>query len=126
MVVLTAERINAASAIALFEHLEQQHPEDRLHVVCDNARSYRSKEVRQWLKGRRIRLVFLPAYAPNLNLIERVWKYLRRTVIDTTYYATFELFREAILGFFTKIAEHQDALRRLLTPNFHIEPSLAI
>lgn len=126
LVVLCFEQINAASALALFDRLEQQHPEGRIHVVCDNASYYRSKEVRRGLRKRRIRLVFLPPYSPNLNLIERVWKYLRRTVIDTIYYATFAEFTEAILSFFANITEHEEALQSLLTPNFHIDHSLAI
>ena len=48
-----------------------------IYIICDNARYYRSKAVQAYLQESRIKLVFLPAYAPNLNLIERLWKFLQ-------------------------------------------------
>ena len=48
----------------------------RIYVVCDNARYYKNKELREWLADKPICQVFLPPYSPNLNLIERLWKYL--------------------------------------------------
>jgi transposase len=45
--------------------------------------------------------VFLPPYSPNLNLMERFWKYLRQKIINTTFYRTKGQFRTAVLNFFT-------------------------
>ena len=59
--------INADSTIALFKQLEATHlTAVCLHVVCDNARYYRSKAVQEYLETSRIKLVFLPPYAPNV------------------------------------------------------------
>ena len=49
-----------------------------------------------------VKITYLPAYSPNLNLIERLWKYLRREVIDTTDYPSFKEFTSAILSFFQR------------------------
>ena len=47
------------------------------YVICDNARYYHCKAVEDDLKTARINLLFLPPYAPNLNLIERLWKFFK-------------------------------------------------
>jgi len=71
-VVRFDDTINADSTIALFKQLEAIHlTAVCLYVICDNARYYRSKAVQEYLETSRIKLVFLPPYAPNLNLIER-------------------------------------------------------
>lgn len=78
-VVRFDDTINADSTIALFAELEQVNPlATRIYVICDNARYYRSKAVQEYLKTSRIKLVFLPPYAPNLNLIERLWKLFKK------------------------------------------------
>ena len=121
------EILNTASTIALFERLEEHHPEGRIHVICDNAAYYHSHDLRQWLKEQnsRIRITFLPPYSPNLNLIERLWKYLRGEALDTTYYATYEAFTSAIFSFFVNIKEHLHKLKSLLALNFHIAHDFA-
>jgi transposase len=64
------DTINADSTIALFEQLEQLHLAAAwIYVIYDNARYHRSKAVKRYLKHSRIKLVFLPPYAPNLIII---------------------------------------------------------
>ncbi|MCB0288550.1 MAG: transposase [Calditrichaeota bacterium] len=52
-------------------------------------------------------MIYLPAYSPNLNIIERLWKYLRKTVIDYYYYEKYSDFKAAILTFFETIEQHR-------------------
>jgi len=89
-------------------------------VICDNARYYRSKAVQEYLETSRIKLVFLPPYAPNLNLIERFWKFLKKNVLYNRYYETFDEFREACETFFKNPHKYQRELRSLLTANFEL------
>lgn len=120
-VVRDDETLNADSTVALLKTLERKHPlASRIYVIVDNARYYRSRVVKQYVKGSRIKLIFLPPYAPNLNLIERLWKYFRKVVLYNRYYPTFTEFREACLDFFTNLRNHRAALRTLLTENFEI------
>lgn len=113
--------INAASTVALFEQIEQHHPDaKRIYIICDNARYYRSKDVGRFLESSKIELIFLPPYSPNLNLIERFWKFFKKTVIYNTYYETFGEFRAACTRFFQNSSEHIDSLRSLLTEKFEI------
>jgi len=121
VVVRTDETIDAESTIALLKTLEKKHPAAKhIYVIADNARYYRSRLVRKYLKRSRIKLIFLPPYAPNLNLIERLWKYFRKIVLYNHYYETFLEFKESCLAFFANIREHRAALRTLLTDNFEI------
>lgn len=115
------DTINAESTINLFRQLEHKHRKAKaIYVIADNARYYRSREVKTYLETSRIKLIFLPAYSPNLNLIERVWKYFRKVVMHNRYYQSFIDFTQAAESFFLNIKEHRNALRSLLTENFHL------
>jgi len=113
--------VNAQSTQRLYEQLLAAHPDKtRIYVICDNARYYKNKELRAWLADKPICQVFLPPYSPNLNLIERFWKYLRQKIINTTFYRTKGQFRTAVLDFFTRLPEFGPDLASLLTRRFHI------
>ena len=113
--------VNAQSTRRLYEQLLAAHPDKaRLYVICDNARYYKNKDLREWLADKPICQVFLPPYSPNLNLIERFWKYLRQKIITTTFYRTKGQFRTAVLNFFTRLPEFGPDLASLLTRKFHI------
>ena len=123
-VIQPAETINAQDTIRLFEKLLAQEPQaERVVVSCDNARYYRCRLVGEWLNDHpRPEQWFLPAYAPNLNLIERFRGRLHQQVLAGTYYATFADFQAAVMGFFdpTHLATIADELRRLLNPKFQV------
>lgn len=113
--------VNAQSTKALYEKLLAAHPGDKpIYVVCDNARYYRNKELTSWLQGKPLVQVFLPPYSPNLNLIERLWKFLRQKIINPCFYRTKGQFRQAVLGFFDRLDEFGQELASLLTLNFHL------
>jgi len=66
----------------------------------------------------KIELVFLPPYAPNLNLIEWFWKFFKKTVLYGRYYETFCQFKTACDNFFAGLDQHRASLRLLLTDRF--------
>lgn len=114
-------RVDTQSTRRLYEQLLAAHPStDTIYVICDNATYYKSTDLTAWLATTRIRQVFLPPYSPNLNLIERLWKFLRQKIINTTFYRTKGLFRQAVLDFFTRLPEFEHELTALLTRKFHI------
>jgi transposase len=97
--------LNAESTIRFFQKIEDAYPgKKKIHVFCDNASYYRNKTVQQYLKNSKIELHFLPPYSPNLNPIERLWKWMKERVIYNTYYEYFDDFRKAVLGFFTLLS----------------------
>jgi len=115
------ERVNGQSTIALLQKLIRKHRKaKKIYIICDNARYYRSRLVREFIAGTKIVLVFLPPYCPNLNLIERLWKYFRKQVLYNKYYEKFSDFQAACHHFFDSIKEHKYALRTLLAENFQI------
>lgn len=124
VVVRFDETIDAYSTIALFKQIEAAYPQARtITIICDNARYYRAKLVTEYLEHSRIRLEFLPAYCPNLNLIERFWKFFKRQVLYNRYYETFDDYRQACKQFFASLDRHTEQLRSLLRENFEIVPA---
>jgi transposase len=120
-VVRYDDTIDAASTIALFEQLLEVYAcAACIYVICDNAGYYRSKAVQAYLENSRIKLVFLPAYAPNLNLIERLWKFFKKQVLYNRYHESFGAFRTACEDFFANPHRYQRELQSLLTENFAI------
>ncbi len=93
--------LNAAATISFLKKIESAYPTKRcVHLFCDNAAYYRNREVTKYLTTSKIRLHFLPPYSPNLNPIERLWKWMKERVIYNTYYPEFDDFKTAIFGFF--------------------------
>ncbi len=120
-VIRMDESINAQSTVLLLKKIEEQHNQAKvIYIICDNAGYYRSKMVREHLEGSKIELVFLPPYSPNLNLIERYWKFFKKKVLYNQYYPTFNEFKEACKSFFRKKKKYKIELKSLLTENFQI------
>ena len=74
----------------------------------------------QLIKDERIEVIWLPTYAPNLNLIERLWKLMKKKVIKNRFYGTAKGFREKVREFFENIEEYKSELESLLTCNFTV------
>ena len=115
------DAVNAQSTVELFHKLEEKYPNaHRIVVICDNAGYYRSKIVKEYVEKSRIELKFLPPYAPNLNLIERLWRFMNKKIRNNKYYEKFLEFRSAVYEFFENISDYQPELMRLLTKKFSI------
>lgn len=92
--------LNTESTIKLFEALLAKHPEGLVYFICDNARYYYAKAVRQWCReNQRLRVIHLPPYSPNLNRIEALWRLLRDKALVNSYYPSFKDFSTAVTGF---------------------------
>ena len=97
--------LNSSSTITFLKKIEDAYPtKKKIHLFCDNARYYRNKDVINYLKNSKIELHFLPPYSPDLNPIERMWKWMKERTLYNTYYREFDDFRSAILGFFEAIS----------------------
>ena len=123
VVVREEDTINAGATIRLLKDLEAKHPgAEKIYAIADNARYYRARDVQEYVAQSRIELVFLPPYAPNLNLIERLWKFFHKKMMYNQYYASYAEFRQAISLFFEKLNTHayEGELRSLLAEHFQI------
>lgn len=114
------DSINAQSTIALFQQIEEKHPSAvRIHIIADNAKYYRAQLVKDHLARSKIDLIFLPPYAPNLNLIERVWRLFREEV-SSEYHERFSEFRARSHEFLANLLDYKERLSTLLAENFEI------
>ena len=118
------EKINAQTTRQMLEKLEAKNPTmTAIHVFLDNARYHHAKILQPWLERseRRVKLHFLPPYAPHLNPIERLWGVMHKWVTHNRHYATFNQFTEAILGFFRKTLPNKwREFTDTVTDNFRI------
>jgi transposase len=88
-------------------------------VVLDNARYQRNAVVQSLAESLGIELLFLPSYSPNLNLIERLWKFIKRRSLYGRYHPTFADFRAAIEDTIAGLpTKHATDLDSLMTLNF--------
>jgi transposase len=126
---LTKENITGEQFVKLLEALLAKHPDtERFLLYLDNARYYSKPCVKEWLAAhRQFRLVPLPAYSPNLNLIERLWKFLRKKAFQR-WHKTFEEMQGAVAEVLDHLGDSRDELSRLMTERFaivEVEPALA-
>ncbi|MDR0703680.1 MAG: transposase [Planctomycetaceae bacterium] len=90
-------------------------------LFVDNAAYDKSRLVKKWLKKHKnIRLHFLPAYSPNLNLIERLWGFFKKTILYNKSIEKFSDFQESCRSFFRYQKKYAENLRTLVTDNFHL------
>ena len=88
-------------------------------IVLDNASYHRAKVVRELAETLGIELLFLPPYSPNLNLIERVWKLVKKLALNARTLSDFDAFAESVTKTVENLeTERRDKLVTLLTPNF--------
>ena len=115
------ETINALSTIALFKQIEKCNPKaNTIYLIIDNARYYRSKMVSEYIADSKIELLFLPPYAPNLNLIERFWRLLHKKVQYNRYHEKFDQFRQCCFDVLDNLHRYHTELDSLLTENFQL------
>ena len=111
--------ITATEVCELLQKLSKQYVGCPISVVMDNARYQRCKAVDELAKQLGINLIFLPSYSPNLNLIERLWKFVKKKCLYNIYYATFEDFKSGISHCLSRIGtEYKSELASLMNPEF--------
>jgi transposase len=90
-------------------------------VVLDNARSQRNAVVQALAKELGMTLLYLPSYSPNLNWIERLWKFTRRRALYGRYHPTFAAFQAAIQEILDGLSTtYAEPLKTLMTLKFQL------
>jgi transposase len=113
--------INATSVCELLRKLRAKLGGLPITLVLDNARYQRCLVVLELAKQLKIELLYLPPYSPNLNLIERLWKFVKKECLSCRYYETFGQFKAAIVECLEGVeGKHRAAVASLLTLNFQI------
>lgn len=111
--------INAQSVCELLRKLHKLNLGIPITLVLDNAKYQKCKIVEELAKFLNIELLYLPPYSPNLNLIERLWKFVKKKCLNSKYYPEFNCFKEAISECLNQTHDvHKEELDSLLTLNF--------
>jgi transposase len=117
--ITTAATVTAETMCALLRKIAALGLQGPITLVLDNARYQHCALVKELAKSLNIHLEFLPSYSPNLNLIERLWKFIKKQVLYGKHYETFQDFCGAVDGCLAKIpTDHRAKLNSLMTHNF--------
>ena len=120
-VVREYETLNQESTIDFLCYLKARNEGKKIHIIWDNVSYQYAKAVKEVAKALEIRLVYLPSYSPNLNLIERYWGFLKKKVLVNTYYETFDQFKASILRFIkSKSKKLKKAILKYIPEKFHL------
>lgn len=111
--------VNTDTMCELLRKIAAQNLVGPITVVLDNARYQRNAVVQALAVELRITLLFLPSYSPNLNLIDRLWKFIKRRTLYGKYHPTFPDFKAAIQKTIDQLStNHAASLKTLMTLNF--------
>ena len=113
--------ITSTQVVQLLEDIAVKYAGKAIAIILDNARYQKCALVTGKAAELGIQLIFLPTYSPNLNLIERVWKFVKAQVLNAVYIETFKEYCERISGLVTHIeVEHADRMASLVTERFQL------
>lgn len=99
------EQYDARVFLSFLETVVAQHPQEKIVMVLDNARIHHAKLIQPFLTehAETIQLLYLPPYSPQLNIIEELWGWLKRSVIYNVFYSTVAEIRAAVQTFIREI-----------------------
>jgi transposase len=111
--------VNSQVIIDFMMQLKMQYVDLPIVLVIDNAKYQHCQFVLENAKSLNIKILFLPPYSPNLNIIERLWKFTKKKILYAKYYDTPAKFHKAITDFFIELNQkYQKELENLLTLKF--------
>jgi len=111
--------ITATTVCELLRKLSVQYAGRPIVIVLDNARYQHCNLVKEIAKDLGITLLFLPSYSPNLNVIERLWKFVKKKCLYNVYYETFDLFIAGINDCLRRVeTDYKEELETLMKPKF--------
>ena len=111
--------INSNSVCKLMSKLDDLETDIPITIILDNAKYQRCKIVIEYAAKLNIELLFLPTYSPNLNLIERLWRFVKKECLYSKYYEKFQDFKFAIKNCLNdRCNETIEKLNSLLTCSF--------
>ena len=119
--------VNTETMCELLRKIAAQGLVGPVTLVLDNARYQRNAVVQALADSLGIELLFLPSYSPNLNLIERLWRFLKRESLYGRYHATFADFQAAIQNNIALLpTKHKGRLASLMTLNFQVFDNVSL
>jgi transposase len=121
--LLTEDNIDQTKLVEFLGLLRAKHPgPGKIYLLLDNAAYNYAQTVTAAARQQRIVLDYLPPYSPNLNPIERLWKFVRRQFFKDKYRDTFTQFRTELDAFFAHLDQYREQLASLITTHFELVP----
>lgn len=118
---ITEKKCNAIRIIELFTKIRKRYNRfQKIVFVVDNAAYNHARIVKRFAEENNIILLYLPPYSPNLNIIERLWKFSKKHLVCNKYYEGFNLFEKEVNKFYENIYKYNGELRRILNMKFQI------
>lgn len=116
------ENCDANRVIEYFEMITRAYKQaPNIILFLDNAKYFKAQIVTDWLKQNpRLHIEFLPPYAPNLNLIERFWRFAKEKLVKNTYEPKYKTFRAKVFRFLNNVGQYVDELKTLMVEKFQI------
>lgn len=113
--------ITSASVVLMLEKLAAKYVGKPIIVILDNARYQTCDLVTDKARELDIQLLFLPTYSPNLNLIERVWKFVKSKLLGAAYIDSFQDYSNNIFDFINTLdSDNLDKMNSLVSENFQL------
>lgn len=123
--VVNDSYITATQVCEMLQKLRTQYNKQEIHLVLDNARYQKCRVVQELAKNLDIHLEYLPPYSPNLNLIERLWKFVKGE-LRTKYYDDFRLFCEKIDSVIDSTTQtNKEKIEKLIGEKVHLFDNLS-
>ncbi len=118
--IITEANCDQEMAKKMLEEIRKDYPDDKeIVIIEDNAKYHHAYSVTELARTLNITIAFLPPYCPNLNLIERIWKFMKKE-FKNEYFPTFKDFWKAILDFCGDFGKHEKEIKRLIGQKFQI------
>ena len=93
----------------------------KIYLIIDNAKYFHAEKVSKWLdEHKKLNFVFLPSYAPNLNLIERFRRFAEKKPVKNKYYKEYRMFRAKVFQFLNHVDDYVDEFKTLMAEKFQI------
>jgi len=114
-ILYSEETVDGYSTIDLMKSLEKIYSfAPVIYMILDNARYHYSKVVKEYEAKSKVKLVYLPSYSPELNLIERLWKVFKKNVLYNKFYEKYDGFKKACIDFFTNQNQYMSEIQSIM------------
>lgn len=121
VIARTCKTVNQVSICDLLHAIRRKNPkEGPIYLVLDNASYNRAESVKNLAKYLEIKILYLPPYSPNLNPIERLWKFMKKKLLANHHFENLYEFKNAVTIFFRGIRKYKPELTTLITDNFRL------
>jgi transposase len=121
--IVNRSYIASSDVVKLLDQIRSAYHKQAITVVLDNAKYQRCNAVKEKASALNIELLFLPSYSPNLNLIERLWRFVKKECLYSKYYKTANEFETAIVNCLGEInTVKKQKMKTLMTLKFQLFP----